>query len=530
MRKNKYFDIHGPVFYPAAFIILSTIGASFFFSESMSEAFGVFQQETSRNMGWFFILCMNVFVAVSLGFAFSKMGKIRLGGPKSRPEFSNFSWFSMLFSAGLGIGLMFYGVAEPMFHFSNPPMEVETLSDRATQAMLFTYLHYGLHGWSPYVVVGLALAFFTYNKGLPLTISSLFYPLIGDRIYGWIGHLIDVLAVIATLFGLATTLGIGVQQIGSGLFYLFGIPNTTGTQITLITVITLGATTSVVLGLDKGVRFLSVINMRLALLFLLFILIVGPTAYLLDGFVQNVGHYFNSLIRVGTWSETYGTQDWQHSWTVFYWAWWISWSPFVGMFIARVSKGRTVREFILGVLLVPSLLVFLWMAVFGGTAIHIETQGLVSISASVNKDLSTALFVLLQELPFSSISSFVGIVLVTVFFVTSSDSGSLVIDSITAGGKLDAPVGQRIFWALLEGGVAAALLYAGGLRALQSAVISSGLPFAIVILFIIFGLYRELKKASDRERLKEERKEREKYIEQIKEIVQSDNRKDEENP
>lgn len=524
--KKKYFDIHGPVFYPSAFIILTTIGLSFFFSESMGKAFGVFQQQTSRFMGWFFILVMNLFVVASLWFAFSRYGKIRLGGEKARPEFSTFSWFSMLFSAGLGIGLMFYGVAEPMFHFSNPPLEVSNLGDRASQAMLFTYLHYGLHGWSPYVIVGLALAFFTYNKGLPLTISSLFRPFLGDRINGWIGHLIDVLAVIATLFGLATTLGIGVQQINSGLFFLFDIPNGTQTQIVLITVITLGATTSVVLGLDKGVRFLSVINMRAALLFLLFMLVVGPTAHLLDGFIQNVGNYFNSLIRLGTWAETYGQKDWQHSWTVFYWAWWISWSPFVGMFIARVSKGRTIKEFILGVLLVPSLLVFLWMAVFGGSAIFIESQGVVSIAEYVNKDLSTALFVLLQQFPLSNLSSFVGICLVTVFFITSSDSGSLVIDSITAGGKLDAPVGQRIFWAILEGSVAAALLYAGGLKALQSAVISSGLPFAVVIVFIIFGLNRELRKTSDREQMRDQQKEKEQYLQQIKELIESESHDD----
>lgn len=521
-KKNKYFDIHAPVFYPAAIIILLTIFGSFFFSDSLAEYIGAYQDFSAKSFGWFFILSMNIFVLASFAFAFSKFGRIRIGGPMARPEFSTFSWFAMLFSAGLGIGLMFYGVAEPMFHFSNPPIPAESVQDRATQAMMFSYLHYGLHGWAPYVLVGLGLAFFTYNRGFPLTISSLFQPLIGDRVNGLPGHLINILAVIATLFGLATTLGIGVQQIGSGLHFLFGMENSVTTWIILIALITLAATTSVILGLDKGVRFLSVLNIRLAIVFLFFLLIVGPTTYVLDGFVQNVGNYFNQIIRLGSWAETNGQENWQHSWTVFYWAWWISWSPFVGMFIARVSKGRTVREFILGVLLVPSLLVFLWMAVFGGSAIYAEIHDLVPMAESVNADLSTALFVLLQAFPLTELSSLIGIVLVTVFFVTSSDSGSLVIDSITSGGKLDAPVGQRIFWALLEGAVAAALLFAGGLQALQSAVISAGLPFAVVILLIIYALYKEFRKTSREMRAKAEKREREVYLKRLRDIIKSE--------
>nr|WP_321411092.1 BCCT family transporter [uncultured Allomuricauda sp.] len=524
--ENKYFDIHAPVFYPAAIIILTTILVSFFYSESLVSSFGYFQEKTSEYAGWFFIVTMNIFVVAALWFAFSKFGKIRLGGPKARPQFSTFAWFSMLFSAGLGIGLMFYGVAEPMFHYENPPLPVDTLGERAENAMLFTFLHYGFHGWAPYVIVGLALAFFTFNKGYPLTISSLFRPLIGNMANGFLGHVINVIAVIATVFGLATTLGIGVQQIGSGLEFLFGIENTTQTHVILIIIITLAATASVVLGLDKGVRILSVLNMRLALLFLIFILFIGPTSFILDGLVQNVGNYLNSLIKIGTWAETYQDNNWQHDWTIFYWAWWISWSPFVGMFIARVSKGRTVKEFILGVLLVPSLLVFVWMSVFGGAAIFVESQGLAPIAQSVSDDLSTALFVLLQEFPLSSVTSFVGIVLVTIFFVTSSDSGSLVIDSITSGGKLDAPVGQRIFWALLEGGVAASLLFAGGLKALQSAVISAGLPFAIIILLIIYSLAREFTKTSHKMWLKAKEKERKAYLEQLKNIINSEEDED----
>ena len=484
--------------------------------------FSDLQALSSSKAGWFYILSMNIFVLAALYFAFSKFGKIRLGGPEAKPEFSTFSWFSMLFSAGLGIGLMFYGVAEPMFHYDNPPMPVADHSERASQAMLFTFLHYGLHGWAPYVIIGLALAFFTYNKGLPLTISSLFYPLFGDRIQGWIGHLIDVIAVIATLFGLATTLGLGVQQIGSGLNFLFGFANNTSLQIMLIGVITIVATTSVVLGLEKGVRFLSVANMRLALAFLVMMLLLGPTAHLLDSFVQNTGNYFNSIITLGTWSESYGEQDWQHGWTVFYWAWWISWSPFVGMFIARVSRGRTIREFVLGVLLVPSLLVFFWMTVFGGTAIFLESNGIGNIASAVNADLSTALFVLLNEFPLSGLTSLIGIVLVTIFFVTSSDSGSLVIDSITSGGKLDAPVGQRIFWAVAEGAVAASLLFAGGLKALQSAVISIGLPFAGIILMVIYALYKELSLTATRSKQEAIKKERKEYVNRLKKLMEAE--------
>lgn len=526
-RKNKLFDIHGPVFYPASFIVIGTIIISFFFSDTIITVFSAFQKVASDTMGWFFILCTNIYVIAALFFAFSKYGNIRLGGANATPDFSTFSWFSMLFSAGIGIGLLFYGVAEPIYHYSNPPMEVYGTGAQARQAMLFTFLHWGLHGWGPYVIIGLALAYFTFNKKLPLTVRSLFYPLIGDKIYGPIGNAIDILAVVATLFGLATTLGLGVQQVAAGLNFLFDVVNNTATHITLIILITLAATTSVVLGLKKGVRFLSVLNMRVALIFLIAFLIIGPTVYLLDGFIQNLGQYFNNLLSVGTWVETYTGGNWQNDWTIFYWAWWISWSPFVGIFIARVSKGRTVREFVLGVLLVPSLLIFVWMSVFGGTAIFLESNELANISAAVNADLSTSLFVLLQVFPFSDFTSLIGIFLVTIFFVTSSDSGSLVVDSITSGGKLDAPVGQRIFWALLEGAVAAALLFAGGLKAMQSVVISAGLPFAIILLMVVFSLNKAFKKDAFEMRKKAYRKEQIAYAARIKKLLELEESEDE---
>ena len=520
--RSKHFDIHGPVFYPTAAIVLLLIGVSFFFSDDIVTVFTNYQRASSDNAGWFFVLATNIYVVAALYFALGRFGKLRLGGEQAKPEFSTFSWFSMLFSAGIGIGLLFYGVAEPISHFDRPPLEPgdgDELS-RVRQAMLYTFLHWGLHSWGPYVIIGLALAFFTYNRGLPLTIRSLFYPLLGDKIYGWRGDAIDTLAVVSTLFGLATTLGIGVQQVAAGLDFLFGIANTTSTHLILILVITLAATTSVVLGLDKGVRFLSVLNMRLSIIFLLAILILGPTVYLLDGFVQNTGQYFDGLLRVGTWTETYTEGTWQNDWTIFYWAWWISWSPFVGIFIARVSKGRTIREFVLGVLFVPALLIFLWMSVFGGTAISLQLDGVVDIAAAVREDISTSLFVMLQALPWSQITSFIGIILVTIFFVTSSDSGSLVVDSITTGGKLDAPVGQRVFWALLEGAVAAALLFAGGLEALQSVVISAGLPFALLILFVIYSLRVALKEETDRLKIRAGERERKANADHVKTLLQ----------
>lgn len=493
-RKTKYFDIYPPVFYPSAIIIVLFIGLTLIIGKPMEAVFASVQASVTTNTGWIFILAMNVFLAFSIYFAFSKIGRIRLGGKDAEPEFSTFAWFSMLFSAGLGIGLLFYGVGEPMYHFSDPVLNPEgtPMPQAAKTAMKYTFLHYGLHPWAAYSVLGLALAFFTFNRKLPLTLRSIFYPLLGDRIHGIVGDIIDIVAVVATLFGLATTLGIGVQQVGAGLNYLFGVVDNTGTHVILIAIITGAATISVILGLDRGVRVLSVLNMRLAIIFLGIMLVLGPTIFLLDAFVQNVGIYFQEVISLGTLTEAYTSTHWQNGWTIFYWAWWIAWSPFVAMFIARVSKGRTIREFFLGVMLVPSLLTFFWMTVFGGAGLYLELNGIAEISGAVRENIATALFVMLEEYPFSAMTSFIGILLVTSFFVTSSDSGSLVIDSITAGGKLDAPVGQRVFWATTEGAVAATLLLGGGLKALQTVSVLSGLPFAIILIVMCFSLLKGL--------------------------------------
>ena len=361
--------------------------------------------------------------------------------------------------------------------------------EAAQAAMGITFFHWGIHPWAIYAIVALGLAFFAYNRGLPLTIRSIFYPILGDRIHGFWGNLIDVLSVLATMMGLATSLGLGVKQVNAGLNFLFDVQISLSTQVILIAIITGLAMLSVMSGLDGGVKRLSQFNMGLAALLMLFLLIVGPTVYILGGFTQNLGYYLTKLPELSLWTETFLSSNWQGSWTVFYWAWWISWSPFVGMFIARISKGRTVREFVLGVMLLPTLLSFIWMSVFGGAAIYLQSSGTADIVTAVNDDVSTALFVMLENFPLTNILSFVGIILVTVFFITSSDSGSLVVDHLTSGGKLDSPVPQRVFWTVMEGVVAAVLLIGGGLTTLQTAAVSTGLLFAVVLLFIVYALY-----------------------------------------
>jgi choline/glycine/proline betaine transport protein len=373
------------------------------------------------------------------------------------------------------------------------------------------------------------LAYFTYSRGLPLTIRSIFYPYLGDRIHGKIGDAIDIFAVIATLFGLATSLGMGVQQIAAGLNHLFEIDSGVQTQILLIAGITAIATVSVVLGVDKGVRVLSEWNMRIAVLFLGIVVILGPTIFIFKSFVQNTGSYLSSIIEVGTWTESYTGSNWQNAWTVFYWGWWIAWSPFVGMFIARISKGRTVREFILGVLLVPSVVTFFWISAFGSTALHMTLLGDDTIANAVNENVATALFVFLEDYPFAFYLNIIAIILIAGFFITSSDSGSLVVDNLTSGGKLDAPVGQRIFWAITEGAVAAVLLIGGGLQALQTATIVTGLPFAVILIVMCFSLHKGLNEDLKKLNQKESQKELENYEEIVFDIVKKQNVKDKNN-
>ncbi len=492
------FDIHPQVSLVAGGLVLLFIVLTLVYNEQSAVFFQNALDGIGNNFGWLYILAANFFVIVMILIASSSFGKIKLGGPDALPEFSTFSWYAMLISAGMGIGLMFWSVAEPVFHYMTPsPMfDIPAQSPQSSQVALgLTYFHWGLHPWGIYALVGLSLAFFAFNRGLPLTIRSIFYPLLKEKIYGFWGNIIDILSVLATLFGLATSLGLGVKQVSAGLNYLFGYPIATEYAILLIGVITMFATISVIAGLDKGVKLLSSFNLYIAGLFMLFLIVVGPTVYIFKAFTQNLGFYIQNLPQLSFWVETfYGAEgsSWQNPWTIFYWGWWISWSPFVGMFIARISKGRTVREFILGVMIFPTLLSFLWMSTFGGSALWLQTTGMADIAAAVNKEVSTALFMMLENFPITAITSSVGVLLVTIFFVTSSDSGSLVVDHLTSGGKLDSPVPQRVFWAVTEGLVAAVLLWGGGLTALQSASIATGLPFTVVLFIMCYSLYRGL--------------------------------------
>ena len=517
---KKYFDVDGPVFWPAAILIILFIAVTLIVGKPMDKIFSAIQTSISDYGGWFFVISVNIFLFFVLFIAFSKFGKIKLGGAKAKPEFSKGAWFAMLFSAGMGIGILFWSVGEPINHFIHPPGGEPRTIEAARMSMEITFLHWGLHAWGIYALVGMALAFFTFNRKLPLTISSIFYPLLGNKVYGLWGKAINVLAVVATLFGLATSLGMGVQQVSAGLAHLFNMPDTITSQVILITVITFAATASVVAGLSGGVKRLSQLNMIIGAVFLLFMIIVGPTLFIFDSFIQNLGGYVQNFFELSTWTETYQQSNWQNDWTVFYWAWWISWSPFVGMFIARISRGRTIKEFVLGVLIVPTLLTFLWLSTFGGSAMFIELNSMADIAGAVTSNIATSLYVLLEQFPISAVTSTVGVVLVASFFVTSSDSGSLVVDSLTAGGKLDAPVPQRIFWALTEGAVAAVLLIGGGLGALQTAAISTGLPFAIILLFVVWSLLKGLREEHrDLMEVKRE-KEHQEYLDTISRMLQ----------
>lgn len=502
------FDLHPSVSLISAILILIFIGITLFNPTATNAYLIGLQRKITGNLNWFFVISVNIFLLFPIFLMISKFGEIRLGGPKAKPEYSNFAWYSMLISAGMGIGLVFFGVAEPLFHVNT--ILPHNNSTSQVQALATTFLHWGLHPWGIYSLISLALAFFAYNRGLPLSLRSVFYPILKDRVFGKIGDIIDITAVISCLFGLATSLGYGAQQINSGLNYLFGIPQGTKIQVFIIVIITLIATLSVVSGIGKGVRILSELNIKMAGLFLIVILILGPTLFIFRSFGNSIGYYLNNFFELSFFSEN--GSGWQGSWTIFYWTWWISWSPFVGMFIARVSKGRTIREFIFAILIIPVLLSFIWFTTFGATAFYQNAITGGELLKAVNTDTSTALFAMIQGMDISNILktiiSIIGTFLVISFFVTSSDSGSLVVDNLTSGGKLNSPILQRIFWALTEGAIAISLLISGGneaLNALQTGVILSGLPFTIILLIMMYSLYLGLK--TDLHKLKEYREE-----------------------
>lgn len=488
-------QINPPVFFGSAAIAIALVLYTVALPDQAKAFFAEIQSWIVGSAGWFYILAVALFLIFVVLISISDYGRIKLGPDHSEPDYSYGSWFAMLFSAGMGIGLMFYGVAEPVMHYLSPPAADPASVDAAREAMRITFFHWGVHAWAIYAVVALALAYFSFRQNLPLTIRSALYPIIGERIHGPIGHAVDIFAVIGTLFGVATSLGLGVIQVNAGLNYLFDIPVATTTQVVLIAGITTLATASVVMGLDGGIRRISELNLVLAIALLLFVLLAGPTSHLLQALVQNTGHYLSNLVETTFNLYAYEPTGWIGGWTLFYWGWWIAWSPFVGMFIARISRGRTIREFVTGVLLVPVGFTFMWMTFFGNTGLNmIMEQGIAELGNAVSADASVALFQFFEYLPFSTVASTLAVILIVTFFVTSSDSGSLVVDMLTSGGDgEDTPVWQRIFWAVSEGAVAATLLIAGGLTALQTATIASALPFTIVMLLVCWGLFKALR-------------------------------------
>ncbi|RVU81171.1 BCCT family transporter [Leucothrix sargassi] len=484
--------VNRPVFITSALLIVGFILFGSLFGEWAGEVFNQLQSFITHRFRWLFIILMNVTVVFSLYIALSRYGDIRLGHQTEHPEYSLLSWFGMLFSAGIGIGLLYWGTAEPLFHFMSPPMGQAETIEAAKQAMSISFLHWGIHAWALYCVVALSLAYFHYRRGLPLSIRSVLYPLIGQKIYGKWGHVVDTLAVFGTMFGVVTSLGLGAMQINAGFSNVFGIPNNVPVQLCLIAIITAMATLSVMMGLDKGIKRLSDINIVLTVLLLGFMLLFGPTQFIIDSFIENIGNYVSQLIPLGFWSEAYSNTDWQANWTIFYWAWWVSWSPFVGIFVARISRGRTIREFIFGVLFIPMLLLFFWFTTFGGSAVHMELMGNYGLIEAVKADYGSAIFKLIEYYPLTKPLTLVIVVMIMLWFVTSSDSASLVIDMLTAGGDTNPPKIQRLFWALSQGVIAAVLLVAGGLSALQAVAIIAGFPFAIVVFVMMYCLWRGL--------------------------------------
>jgi choline/carnitine/betaine transport len=495
--KKFGFDLNPFVSIVSTLLVFCFILYTLIFPNNSSDFFSEINYfVTSKFNGWF-VLIVNLNTIFILVLCVTKLGRVRLGGKDAKSEFSNFSWYSMLFSAGIGIGIFFFGVAEPIYHLNIP----EGLQSNALyDPFKVMYLHWGIHAWAVYSVVAIAIGYFCFNKGLPVAIRSIFYPILKDKIYTIWGDLIDTVAVLSVLFGLSTSLGLGARQINAGLHYVFGIPYGSTTQLILIVVITFIATLSVVSGLAKGIKILSELNIKMSFVFLGIILIIGPTLFIFKSFLGGTFLYIVDFIPISTWVATTESDImWQSAWTIFYWAWWFSWSPFVGMFIARISKGRTIRQIIVGTIFIPSLVCFFTMTIMGASAIYINNQMGGVMETAINNDLSTGMFVLLEYLVSSKWASIAlalfGSIVVILFFVTSSDSGSLVVDYLTSGGKLHTPKRQRVFWAVLEGLIAASVLVLGGVKALstlQTLVIIMGLPFSIMFVFMIISLTKEL--------------------------------------
>jgi choline/glycine/proline betaine transport protein len=482
------------VFVSASSIIIALLLYTALLPKQAESLFNVMQSSIIDNGSWFYVLTVAFIFFFVMFLGFSRYGDIRLGPDHSVPDYSLASWLSMLFAAGMGIGLMFFGVAEPVMHYLSPPTAEAGTIAAVQEAMKMTFFHWGLHAWAIYTIVALVLAYFSYRHNLPLTLRSALYPLIGERIYQWPGHLVDVFAVVSTVFGVATSLGLGSAQVNAGFNYLFDLDVSTTNQIIIMCVITSLAVISVATGLDKGIKRLSEANMILAIILLVLIFVLGPTVFLLQAYLQNIGDYLADIVHNTFNLFAYKKTNWIGGWTIFYWGWWLAWAPFVGLFIARISRGRTIREFIIGVMLIPTVFTLLWMTIFGNSAIDlVYNQGIASLGEMVNKDASVALFVFLENFPLASVLSFFSVLMIVIFFVTSCDSGAMVVDMLCSHGKNDTPLWQRIYWAVGIGVVAAILLLAGGLNALQTMTIASALPFAIVLLLAITGLVKALR-------------------------------------
>ncbi|WP_286234987.1 BCCT family transporter [Thalassotalea sediminis] len=485
--------INPPVFVTASIIIIGLLLFTIYAPTLATEIFSAVQASIITNGSWFYVLTVAVILGFVIYLSASRFGSIKLGPDHAVPEYKMTTWLSMLFAAGMGIGLMFFGVAEPVMHYLSPPTAEKGSLEAIKEAMKITFFHWGLHAWAIYAIVALILAYFCYRHKLPLTLRSALHPIIGDRIYGWPGHFVDIFAVVSTVFGVATSLGLGATQVNAGLGYLFGLDVTVVNQVIIMVVITLLASVSVATGLDKGIKILSETNMLLAVALLSFIFILGPTVFLLQAYVQNIGAYLSELVSNTFNLFAYEKKSWIGGWTIFYWGWWLAWAPFVGLFIARISKGRTIREFVLGVMLVPTAFTLLWMTIFGNSAISlIVDSGVTGLAEMISQNSSVGLFVFLESFPFAAVLTGFSILMIVIFFVTSCDSGAMVIDMLCSNGRNDTPLWQRLFWAFGVGIVAAVLSLAGGLDALQTMTIASALPFSIVLLLACFGLMKAL--------------------------------------
>jgi len=491
--------INPPVFFGAAGVVIAIIIFGGTFTDTAEHVFGKVLSFITQYFGWYYILITTAFLVFVIWLYFSPYSKIRLGGPDARPEFTNFAWFTMLFAAGMGMGLIFWGVAEPINHYGNPPMAEANSQAALKEAMRFSFFHWGLHPWAVYIIFGIGIAYFHYRHKLPLAPRSLLFPLIGYRIYGPIGHVTDVICTVGTLLGVATSLGLGAMQINSGFQALIGIEFNAQTQLLIIGIITAVATISTITGVGRGIKYLSMLNIYIMFALLLFVALVGPTLYQARLFITTLGDYLQNLPAMTLWMEVNPQAEWQSDWTLFYWGWWISWCPFVGIFVARISKGRTIREFIRYVFLLPPLVTFIWFAVFGGTALYLEQYEGINLTGVVEENVAMSLHTLLEHLPLTEISQWVSLVLIIIFFITSSDSGSLVDDMVTSGGHPNPPAAQRAFWGISEGAAAGVLLVAGGLSALQTASISGGLIQSILVVLCAISLVKALRIDSQKE-------------------------------